>query len=180
MTAITASTPRQTSREDVYKRQVYEGSIDNIIGVLHMKDFLIEMRKTAYSQMDLRKMIKEPYCVCLLYTSRPSSRWGRQRFPCFWLFCGRLYCWFHWSLYCRTSLGIKCSRYFWQSRWRIYWRQPPLLECLHGSLRRLWQKFKFWPGHFSKMTRSKLKNDPVEIGFTKILQLPDYNFFLCV
>lgn len=42
---------------------VYEGSIDNIIGVLHMKDFLIEMRKTAYSQMDLRKMIKEPYCV---------------------------------------------------------------------------------------------------------------------
>ena len=42
---------------------VYEENIDNVIGILHMKDFLIEIRKTAYAQMDLRSMIREPYYV---------------------------------------------------------------------------------------------------------------------
>lgn len=42
---------------------VYEGSIDNIIGVLHIKDMLIEMRKTPFAQMDLRAMLKPPFCV---------------------------------------------------------------------------------------------------------------------
>ena len=42
---------------------VYEGSIDNIIGILHMKDMLIELRKTPFAEMDFRTMLKEPFCV---------------------------------------------------------------------------------------------------------------------
>ena len=42
---------------------VYDGEIDNIIGILHMNDLLVEMRKTAYADMNLHKMIREPYCV---------------------------------------------------------------------------------------------------------------------
>lgn len=42
---------------------VFEGSIDNIIGVLHIKDFLIEMRKKDCSALDLRTMLHEAYCV---------------------------------------------------------------------------------------------------------------------
>lgn len=42
---------------------VYEGSIDNIVGVLHMKDMMIELRKTPFAEMDFRTMLKPPFCV---------------------------------------------------------------------------------------------------------------------
>ena len=42
---------------------VYEENIDNIIGVLHVKDVMIELRKNSPEQLDIRKMLREPYFV---------------------------------------------------------------------------------------------------------------------
>ena len=42
---------------------VYEESIDNIIGVLHVKDVMIELRRNSPEQMDIRGMLREPYFV---------------------------------------------------------------------------------------------------------------------
>lgn len=43
---------------------VYEGSIDNIIGILDIKDFLIKMRLSNPTEnFDLRSMLNEPYYV---------------------------------------------------------------------------------------------------------------------
>ena len=42
---------------------VYEETIDNIIGILHMKDFMLEMRKTAFADMDIRTLLNEPFFV---------------------------------------------------------------------------------------------------------------------
>ena len=42
---------------------VYEENIDNIIGVLHVKDVMIELRKSDLSQIDIRSMLHEPFFV---------------------------------------------------------------------------------------------------------------------
>ena len=42
---------------------VYEENIDNIIGVLHVKDVMIELRKNSPEQMNIRDMLHEPFFV---------------------------------------------------------------------------------------------------------------------
>ncbi len=50
--------------EGKYSRvPVYDGEVDNIIGVLHMKDFIIEARTKGFENIDIRKIIHSPYLV---------------------------------------------------------------------------------------------------------------------
>ena len=42
---------------------VYEDSIDNIIGILNMKDFVIQARKFGFDGVDIRKILRKPYFV---------------------------------------------------------------------------------------------------------------------
>jgi len=42
---------------------VYEKDIDNIIGILYMKDFIIEARKQGFENVDIRSLIRKPYLV---------------------------------------------------------------------------------------------------------------------
>lgn len=42
---------------------VYDDSIDNIIGILNMKDFAIEARKVGFDHVDIRKILRKPYFV---------------------------------------------------------------------------------------------------------------------
>lgn len=42
---------------------VYEESIDNIIGVLHVKDVMIELRKSGLEQINIREMLHKPFFV---------------------------------------------------------------------------------------------------------------------
>lgn len=42
---------------------VYEDSIDNIVGILHVKDLLQFFTKRKESEFDIRKMIRKPYFV---------------------------------------------------------------------------------------------------------------------
>ncbi|WP_291564060.1 MULTISPECIES: hemolysin family protein [unclassified Clostridium] len=42
---------------------VYEGQIDNIIGILYMKDFFIEARKYGFENVDIRSILQRPYFV---------------------------------------------------------------------------------------------------------------------
>lgn len=42
---------------------VYEDDIDNIIGVLYMKDFIIEAKKKGFNNVNLREILQEPYFV---------------------------------------------------------------------------------------------------------------------
>lgn len=42
---------------------VYEGDIDNIIGVLYMKDFILEARKKGFNNINIRDILIEPSFV---------------------------------------------------------------------------------------------------------------------
>ena len=42
---------------------VYEENIDNIIGILHVKDVMIQMRKQGMETMDIRGMLHKPFFV---------------------------------------------------------------------------------------------------------------------
>ncbi|PWJ47405.1 hemolysin family protein [Faecalicatena contorta] len=42
---------------------VYEENIDNIIGILHIKDVMIEVRKNGWETLDIRKLLREPFFV---------------------------------------------------------------------------------------------------------------------
>ena len=42
---------------------VYDDSIDNIIGILNMKDFAIEARKVGFDNVDINKLLRKPYFV---------------------------------------------------------------------------------------------------------------------
>lgn len=42
---------------------VYEENIDNIIGILYVKDVMIELRKSHEEQMDIRSMLHTPFFV---------------------------------------------------------------------------------------------------------------------
>lgn len=45
------------------KIPVYKEEIDNIIGVLSMKDLMIEVRKTGLEKIDLERLLKRPFFV---------------------------------------------------------------------------------------------------------------------
>lgn len=50
--------------EENYSRvPVYENDIDNIIGILFMKDFIIEASKHDFEHVDIRKILRTPYFV---------------------------------------------------------------------------------------------------------------------
>ena len=42
---------------------VYEENIDNIIGVLHVKDVMIELRRSGLDGINIREMLHEPFFV---------------------------------------------------------------------------------------------------------------------
>lgn len=42
---------------------VYEDDIDNVIGILYMKDFIIEAKDKGFDNVDIKKILKEPYFV---------------------------------------------------------------------------------------------------------------------
>ncbi|KAF1086211.1 Magnesium and cobalt efflux protein CorC [Sporotomaculum syntrophicum] len=42
---------------------VYEGDSDNIIGVLHIKDFIIEARRVGFANVDIRSILRPAYFV---------------------------------------------------------------------------------------------------------------------
>ena len=42
---------------------IYEKSIVNIIGILNMKDFVIEARKVGFDNVDISKLLRKPYFV---------------------------------------------------------------------------------------------------------------------
>ncbi|MBZ9622018.1 hemolysin family protein [Clostridium sp. FP2] len=50
--------------EGKYSRvPVYDGDIDNIIGILHMKDFIIEARTNGFENINIRNLLHSPYLV---------------------------------------------------------------------------------------------------------------------
>lgn len=42
---------------------VYEDDIDNIIGILYMKDFMIEAKNESFRNVNIKNILKEPYFV---------------------------------------------------------------------------------------------------------------------
>lgn len=42
---------------------VYQDSIDNIIGILNMKDFVVEAHKEGFDNVDIQKLLRKPYFV---------------------------------------------------------------------------------------------------------------------
>lgn len=42
---------------------VYEDDTDNVIGILHIKDYLIQARKTGFDHVDIRKILRDPYYI---------------------------------------------------------------------------------------------------------------------
>jgi len=42
---------------------VYEEEPDNILGILHIKDFLIQARKKGFDHVDIRSILRKPYLV---------------------------------------------------------------------------------------------------------------------
>lgn len=50
--------------EERYARvPVFEKDSDNIIGILYMKDFMIEARKHGFENVDIRNLLRKPYLV---------------------------------------------------------------------------------------------------------------------
>lgn len=50
--------------EENYSRvPVYEEEIDNVIGILYMKDFMIEASKCDFKNVNIRKILRTPYFV---------------------------------------------------------------------------------------------------------------------
>ncbi len=45
------------------KIPVYEETVDNIIGILHVKDVMIELRKNPVAKIQIRSLLKEPFFV---------------------------------------------------------------------------------------------------------------------
>lgn len=42
---------------------IYQGEKDNIIGILYMKDFIIEARKKGFDNVDIKSIMKKPYFI---------------------------------------------------------------------------------------------------------------------
>ena len=45
------------------KVPVYEKSIDNIIGILNVKDLIIEAKEVGFKSLDIRKILQRPYFI---------------------------------------------------------------------------------------------------------------------
>lgn len=66
--AIDISDPKEVYLEELLKTKytripVYEEDIDNIIGMLYIKDFLKEAVKRGHMNLDIRSIMKKPYLV---------------------------------------------------------------------------------------------------------------------
>ncbi|MCT8976590.1 hemolysin family protein [Clostridium sp. CX1] len=65
---INIDTPIDKVIDDILEEQfsripVYEGDIDNIIGILYIKDVFVEGRKTGMEKVDIRKILRPAYFV---------------------------------------------------------------------------------------------------------------------
>lgn len=50
--------------EERYSRiPVYEKDSDNVIGIVYMKDFIIQARKVGFEQVDIKSLLRKPYLV---------------------------------------------------------------------------------------------------------------------
>ena len=50
--------------EEKYSRvPVYDGDVDNIIGILHMKDFIMEARIKGFENVNIKNILHSPYLV---------------------------------------------------------------------------------------------------------------------
>lgn len=66
--AIDISEPKEEYFEQLFEMKysripVYEEEIDNIIGVLYVKDFLKEAKQVGFEQIDIRSILHKPYLV---------------------------------------------------------------------------------------------------------------------
>lgn len=66
--AIDINTPIKEVMEELMEENysrvpVYEEEIDNVIGILYMKDFMIEASKYDFESVDIRKILRTPYFV---------------------------------------------------------------------------------------------------------------------
>lgn len=66
--AIDIADPKEEYFNDLFEMKysripVYEEEVDNIIGVLYIKDLLAEARKVGFDQIDIRGILHEPYLV---------------------------------------------------------------------------------------------------------------------
>lgn len=66
--AIDISEPKEEYFEELFKTKysripVYEEEIDNIIGVLNIKDLLREARRVGFDQVDIKSILNKPYLV---------------------------------------------------------------------------------------------------------------------
>lgn len=50
-------------KENYSRIPVYEGDIDNIIGILYLKDFINEAYKVGFEKVDIRKLLHAPHFV---------------------------------------------------------------------------------------------------------------------
>lgn len=68
VTAIDISEPKEEYLDELMNTKytripVYEEDIDNIVGMLYIKDFLKEAVKSGYKRVDVRSIMKKPYLV---------------------------------------------------------------------------------------------------------------------
>ncbi len=66
--AVNASAPLESCLDEILTSKhsripVYEDDIDNIIGILSMKDFMIEVNENINKHMDIRSIMKKPFFV---------------------------------------------------------------------------------------------------------------------
>lgn len=66
--AIDISEPREEYFEELFEMKysripVYEEDIDNIIGVLYIKDLLREAKRVGFEEIDIRSILHKPYLV---------------------------------------------------------------------------------------------------------------------
>jgi putative hemolysin len=66
--AIDISAPKEEYFDDLFHLKysripVYEHDIDNVIGVLYIKDLLREARKVGFDNIDIRSILHKPYLV---------------------------------------------------------------------------------------------------------------------
>ena len=68
MIAVDLSTPLLSSMDEILNSRhsripVYEDEIDNIVGILFMKDFIIEANKKPVREIDIRAIMQKPYFI---------------------------------------------------------------------------------------------------------------------
>lgn len=66
--AIDIAEPKEEYFDELFEMKysripVYEEEVDNIVGVLYIKDILSEAKKVGFDNIDLRKILHEPYLV---------------------------------------------------------------------------------------------------------------------